>query len=79
MKRNKKRICVVLIVVLLLNFVPYENICLADNEEYNEELYVSEPFIDERDNYDYIDKKIEDDIKSETGIVSSEVEEMLNE
>ena len=67
------------IVVLLLNFVPYENICLADNEEYNEELYVSEPFIDERDNYDYIDKKIEDDIKSETGIVSSEVEEMLNE
>lgn len=53
--------------------------CLADDyESDNEEIFVEESFVDDRNQYEYIDKKIEDDLKDETGIVSSELEEKLN-
>ena len=52
--------------------------CLADDyESDNEEIFVEESFADDRNQYEYIDKKIEDDLKDETGIVSSELEKNL--
>ena len=38
--------------------------CLADDyESDNEEIFVEESFADDRNQYEYIDKKIEDDLK----------------
>lgn len=80
MIKLKKKICVVVCVSLLLNVISYENMCLADDyESDNEEIFVEESFVDDRNQYEYIDKKIEDDLKDETGIVSSELEKKLNE
>lgn len=41
-------------------------------------LFVEDRFIDDRDACEYIDKKIEDDLESKTGIVNEKLEEKLN-
>lgn len=49
MIKLKKKICVVVCVSLLLNVISYENMCLADDyESDNEEIFVEESFADDR-------------------------------
>lgn len=79
MIKLKKKICVVVCVSLLLNVISYENMCLADDYESDKkELVVEEFFVNDRNQYEFIDKKIDDDLKSKTGIISEKLETTLN-
>ena len=42
------------------------------------ELVVEEFFVNDRNQYEFIDKKIDDDLKSKTGIISEKLETTLN-
>lgn len=70
----------ILIVTTLVGIFGFgNNFCFAEDDGYDfMKLFVEDRFIDDRDACEYIDKKIEDDLESKTGIVNEKLEEKLN-
>lgn len=78
MNKYMKIIGSIVIMALILAFV-FNNKCFAYDDGYSlKELYVEDNYIDDMDSYEYINKKLDDELKTKTGIISEKLEEKLN-
>lgn len=81
MIKLKKKICVVVCVsiIIMLTVNKYENRCFANKDSDSiKQLDIEEQYVNDRNQYEFIDKKIDDDLKSKTGIISEKLETTLN-
>lgn len=66
-------------IIIMLTVNKYENRCFANKDSDSiKQLDIEEQYVNDRNQYEFIDKKIDDDLKSQTGIISEKLETTLN-
>lgn len=74
-----KKIFMMVSIIIMLTVNKYENRCFANKDSDSiKQLDIEEQYVNDRNQYEFIDKKIDDDLKSKTGIISEKLETTLN-
>ena len=74
-----KKIFMMVSIIIMLTVNKYENRCFANKDSDSiKQLDIEEQYVNDRNQYEFIDKKIDDDLKSQTGIISEKLETTLN-